>query len=670
MQTWITDAGLSKLAIAHANGLEIQITTFAVGIGTGTSGTATTALEGSVYGPVAVSAVRWVSDTTWEVDTEIPAGSPAAGSWALTEGGVYLEDGTLFAYTTFDVKTKETSSEMLLRWTFEIDNASPSDITVTGSAWTISFRGNNILLNSEFRAHGFGGMDASGTTQNFAYGDALQGWMVWDESETAGNLMKIGFSDALEVTSNNHAAPYFLIQDLPAELVESASGGNILLRVRALSAGTTPKIRIGFLFDRGLATEYLSVVDYTITGAFATYSASRVVPSGSPIVTSTISVVIAPLTADEYEFDWAICNLEDEEVYYVPTNVEQRVIEGRIVYPDITAAELQTVLDEATANLDTNEYAMVYLAPGVFNINANITDTKAVLAAIVPGETKIVLDDADVAISIRELKDIEVETGTITAATNPAITVVSMRGSIVVSGSRDNYLVYVNGGVFEDLSATNSYNGATGHAVRANNAAGDHLLAVVTHASANALRATGIVNIQKIDTTGGIDIDNTANLTYGNWARTGLSRAATVNTKSLGSTVSCTGTVAVTLTDLTVIVPNGKCITFHAYIPVANLLSTTAIRLGVGYPELATGHQAVTIVSWVSATAIDTESIVGAGFSSPAASAGTKLVIHEVYGTAYAGDSDDYTFTIQIKSAGGGITCYAYKGASIFYTIS
>ena len=420
MEAVITNVGTQQAAIAAANGVRISISTFA--IGTGGPGVAPTgnevALAAQVYSG-SVDSVRWVSETEIEVDCFVPSDEPATGTWGVDEAGLFLEDGTLFAYATFDIVTKESSSELMLRW-FLVLTGGASALTVepSGDSWTVNFRGTNLLDNSDFRALGNGDLANDNAAVVFAEDRPVcQYWRTYQ----GGFSVRRDADNGLKITSQDIISPAYLIQDLDRRIVEEAAGDNLVFRIKARHTTDDDRVELGFIIDRGSSPITIDTTSFQIDAdAWAEYSVTVSIPSDA----ESVAVCIGPETTNEVYVKWAVCNLEDEEIRYARVPGEKWPIPT--IDPELTAAEVDTLLGELTAGSD---YPSVLMLPGNYDWDANVDGSNVTSKSF--GDVIVTLDGAVWTAERIECDRLEVDT---TNALDDCFEVTEATGHLIISG--------------------------------------------------------------------------------------------------------------------------------------------------------------------------------------------------------------------------------------------
>lgn len=113
----ITNKGLNSIADADAGGFKVDIDTFAVSSAVGARPSIESeALVGDILYRSEVQSIEVVDANKVKFTLYIPPGYPREGNWNLTEVGLYLKTGELFAHGTFK-STFEKTPEFGLRVT-------------------------------------------------------------------------------------------------------------------------------------------------------------------------------------------------------------------------------------------------------------------------------------------------------------------------------------------------------------------------------------------------------------------------------------------------------------------------------------------------------------------------------------------------------------------------
>ena len=504
MLATITDSGVQQAAIAAANGVRITISKFSIGTGgTGSAPSTQTALNTSVYGPVAVDAVRWISDTVIEVDCFVPSTVPAVGTWAINEAGFWLDDGTLFAYAADFATTKESGSGLMLRCWFALTGgASSLTVTPSGDAWTMYFRGINLIENSDFRALGNGNLAADDSAVVFASDRYVcANWKTFQ----GGFSVKRDPDDGLKLTSQDIVSPAYLIQDLDRRVVEESRGNNLTFRVKMKHTNDNDNVEIGFIEDRSSSPVTIDTATYSVdSSGWAEYSVTKAMPSD----VEEIAVCISPSTTNEVYIKWAVCNIEDEETSFTKVPGEKWPI--ATIDPEMTASEVDTLLGELSAGSQTPSVLML---PGNYVWDTSVDGTGVTFKSF--GDVVVELG-AGVTWSAERIECDTLSVDTTSAADN-CFSVNSAIGKLTISGGH-----IVSVGEVEHIESDDDIN-VTG--------------------SCRHVEATGVVTINTTDAinldlviAGDISIDSQANVSFGEVHLSSSSNGVTVNPVSAGYT--------------------------------------------------------------------------------------------------------------------------------------
>lgn len=110
MAILVTDAGLSAMKSAENGGFRLNMTSFAVTEATNVElDIMDVTLEGTPVYRADIQLIEDVGPSTVRVTCVLPNGLPESGEWAITEIGLYLDSGILFAHGTFSVPVGKTS---------------------------------------------------------------------------------------------------------------------------------------------------------------------------------------------------------------------------------------------------------------------------------------------------------------------------------------------------------------------------------------------------------------------------------------------------------------------------------------------------------------------------------------------------------------------------------
>jgi hypothetical protein len=106
----ITDSGLQGIRRAEEGGFKLDVTEFAVSEEPNVSLTiGDTALQGAEVFRGGIESIEAVGLSTVRITLTIPGGRPATGSWMLTEVGIYLDSGELFAHGVLPSAMQKTN---------------------------------------------------------------------------------------------------------------------------------------------------------------------------------------------------------------------------------------------------------------------------------------------------------------------------------------------------------------------------------------------------------------------------------------------------------------------------------------------------------------------------------------------------------------------------------
>ena len=110
----ITDVGLSAIANANAGGFLVNLKSFAVTEQVGVVlQNSDNVLEGTPVFYGLIESVEVVIPSSVKLTLPLPQQLPTTGTWSLTELGIFLETGELFAHGTFDVPYTKAAGNIL-----------------------------------------------------------------------------------------------------------------------------------------------------------------------------------------------------------------------------------------------------------------------------------------------------------------------------------------------------------------------------------------------------------------------------------------------------------------------------------------------------------------------------------------------------------------------------
>lgn len=115
MPILVTDVGLKAIADADAGGFLVNLQMFAITSAREVYLTiADTALKGIADYSAKIKKIEPIGSATVKLTLEIPPGKPVEGQWSISEIGIYLKTGELFAHGSFNVPYVKTADYSLI----------------------------------------------------------------------------------------------------------------------------------------------------------------------------------------------------------------------------------------------------------------------------------------------------------------------------------------------------------------------------------------------------------------------------------------------------------------------------------------------------------------------------------------------------------------------------
>ncbi|MCY1699473.1 phage tail protein [Lelliottia sp. SL45] len=314
----ITDAGKALEAAAHASGVPVKLTDFAVGDGGGsavTPDTAQTALVNETFRDALSSLTVSPADVSvLEAECIIPASS---GGYTIREIGIFADDGSLYAVGNFAEQEKpapESGYAASLQIFADLAVSDTIDITLTvqDGTWLTETQGNTIYLRQDKQfseIKDLGSVAQQAARDNLGLKSAATHDITNSTSDpTAGHLLKVGDGGLLGQTLSVTDANLATINGLISMLFKQGGGSGTShfggygtgIHLNYGNSGDNAKTLSGNLFidySGDLTVEWLEITN--TDGSIARQVIRKVITtSGGTITGNSSPLVIRNATQD------------------------------------------------------------------------------------------------------------------------------------------------------------------------------------------------------------------------------------------------------------------------------------------------------------------------------------------------------------------------------------